>query len=199
MKQFAAILSSITLLLAMVACSKDKDSATAGMDITGNYKFISLQAKTSSTDQTVTGPSRYKSVTTSEYTSLNSAGTITIDGSKFITKNLSYSINSTAYSTLYENGVLSDTFSLPFQLTIPVTSATGTYKRISADSLYFDSGSALIGGSTGTPQPGGAKIKFENGKLTLFGTATKFSTTLDQGETVISTASIVSVIVLQKQ
>lgn len=199
MKKITVVLTTVIFLIALVSCSKDKNNAMAGADITGTYKFISLQAKTNSTVESVSGSYITKTVTTSDYTSLNNAGTIKIDASKFVTSNFSYSINSTAISTVYENGSVFDKFTFPFQATIPTTSGTWAYKRISADSLYFDSGSVFIGSSASTPQPGGAKIKYVNGTLTMYGTAIKSTITKNQDETVTNTASVVSVITLQKQ
>lgn len=199
MKQITVTLATLIFLTALVSCSKDKNNATAGADITGTYKFISLQAKTNSTVESVSGSYITKTVTTSDYTSLNNAGTFKIDAGKFVMSNFSYSINSTAISTVYENGSVFDKFTFPLQVAIPATNGTSAYKRISADSLYFDSGSMFIGGSASTPEPGGAKIKYENGKLTLYGNAVKAAITKNQDETVTNMVSAVSVIVLQKQ
>lgn len=199
MKQSFTILIAIILSVALISCSKENDSATFGVDITGNYKYISLQAKTNSTVQSVSGSDMNKTVTTSEYTTQNNTGTITIDAGKFTSSNLAYSVNATANSTLYENGVVSGTYSMPFQFTLPSSNGTATYRRISADSIYFESGSILIGGSANASLPGGAKIKIENGNLTLYTTTVQSSTTSNQGETVTSVANVVSVITLQKQ
>ncbi|MBE7174152.1 MAG: hypothetical protein INR73_26490 [Williamsia sp.] len=199
MKPCTRILFVFTIFLALVSCSKDNDGGTAGADITGTYKFVSLQAKTSSTVQSTSGSYIDKTITTSEYTTQNNTGTVIIDATKFTTTNFSYSINTTARSTLYENGVLTDTFSLPFQFTVLASSGTGTYKRVSADSLYFSSGSSLIGGTASASQPGGARIKYENGKLTLYSSAAVSSTSTNQGATVLNTGIVTSVITLQKQ
>lgn len=171
----------------------------AGTDITGTYKFISLQAKTSSTVQSISSSYNARTITTSEYTTINNSGTVTIDANRMISNNLSYSINSMAKSTLYENGVLIDTFSFPFQVTIPSVSGAGTYKRISSDSLYFDSGTVLIGGSASTPQPAGAKIKFENGRLLIYSSTSQSNIITDQGETVVTLATGSVITTLQKQ
>ena len=193
----ATTLLAVVLLLALVSCSKD--GTNAGSDITGNYKYVSTQVKTTSTVQSISGSYIAKTVTTSEYTTQNNTGTVTIDASKFITSNIAYFINSTAKSTVYENGAVTDTFSFPFQFTLPASSGTSTYKRVGTDSLYFTAGSVLNGGSTTTSQPGGAKIKFENGKLLLYNSAVQSNTTTNQGETVISVGTVVAVTTMQKQ
>lgn len=199
MKQSSVSLTAIILLLAMVSCSKEKNNATAGADITGTYKFISSQAKTNTTVQSISGSHVSKTVTTSDYTTLNNAGTVTIDGNKFIMTNLAYSINSTANAILYEDGVVSGTFSAPIKFTLPPSSGTSTYKKISADSIYFESGSLLTGNATTASQPGGSKIKFENGILTMYGNFLQSSTSTNQGETVTSIGTAATVTTLQKQ
>lgn len=199
MKRSATLVTTSILLIALVSCSKEKNGATAGADITGSYKFTSSQVKTTSTVQSVSGSYIQKTVTTSDYTTQNNTGTVTIDASKFISNNISYTVHTTAKSTLYENGAVSDTFSFPFQFTLPSTSGTSTYKKVGADSIYFQSGSMLIGSSATAAQPAGAKIKFENGKLMLYVNATQSTTSVIQGETVTNIASVVTVTTLQKQ
>lgn len=197
MKQSVTALTLIVLFFSLVSCSKD--DVTAGTDITGTYKFVSLQAKTTSTVQSVLGTDITKTVTTSDYTSVNNTGTVKIDATQFISTNLAYTINSTSHSTIYENGAVVDTLSFPLQVAIPSTSGTSTYKRIGADSLYFSSGSLLMGGSSTAAQSGGAKIKYENGKLTIYNNAVQSVITRNQGETVTNIANVAVVTTLQKQ
>ena len=197
MKQRVSALALLVFFLSLVSCSKD--NTTAGTDIAGTYKFVSLQAKTTSTVQSVSGADVTKTVTTSDYTTINNSGTVKIDATQFISTNLGYSINSTAKSTIYDNGAVVDTLSFPLQFTVPSTSGTSTYKRAGADSLYFSAGSLLVGGSSSAAQSGGAKIKYENGKLTLYNNTVQATVTRNQGETVTNLASATIITTLQKQ
>ena len=199
MKQITSTLTACILLIAMISCSKEESRTTAQGDITGTYKFVSLQAKTSSTAQTMSGSDIIKTVAISDYTTQNNTGTVIIDANKMISTNLAYSINSTVFGTLYENGVVTDTFSSPFQVTLPATSGASPYKKIGADSLYFASGSSLTGAAAAATLPGGAKIKFENGKLMLYGNFAQSTTTTNQGATVTTVATAAIVTTLQKQ
>ncbi|MBS1566384.1 MAG: hypothetical protein JST39_18520, partial [Bacteroidetes bacterium] len=104
--------------------------------ITGNYKFVSTYAVTSSSVQYSFLGSVYKTVTVSDYTSINNVGTVNITSNTLASNGIGYSISDTAIAYSYVDGTLIDTIQSPFDVTIPPTSSTVTYKQISADSIY---------------------------------------------------------------
>jgi hypothetical protein len=203
MKTFATSICIIVFYLALASCQKELSSSasssgspgsSAGSDIKGNYDFVSLHAKTKSTNQSVSGSDVLKTVTVSDYTTANNTGTITIDASNITSTNIGYSANAVGNASYFENGALIDTFSIPLQFTIPPSSGVTAYKQISSDSLYFQSGFIVVSGTSQTSQPGGAKMKFENGILTLTSNISQTSTQVVQGEsiTIISEGTSVS-------
>lgn len=192
-------LSAIIFSLVVVSCSKESTTPSGGADITGNYRFISLHAKTTTTEQTASGSNVLKTVSTSDYTSQNNSGTVTIDAGKFTSNSIAYSINTVANVTVYDNGISSGTYPIPFQLNIPASSGSATYKRVSADSIYFVSGTLFIDDNLQTARPAGARIKVENDKLTLTSNILETTTSTAQNITVTQTAQATTVVTLQKQ
>ncbi len=199
MKISVIALSAIIVSFAFVSCHKDTDQPASTNDITGTWKFISIKAKTTNTQEVSDGPDVLKTITSSEYTTEKNSGTLTFDGSKMSTNNLSYSINTISKSSIYENGTLTDTFSLPVQFTAPASSGSATYKKIGADSIYVESGSVLNSGVTPNTQGGGAKLKLENDKLYLIQSGVQSTTETDQGATATSTLQGTFTITLQRQ
>jgi hypothetical protein len=199
MKKNFIKLSVIIFSFAVVSCSKEATSPSGGADITGNYKFISLQAKTTTTAQTSSSAGNFRVVSTSDYTTQKNSGSVTISASKFTSNNLAYSVNTIANITLYNQGVVETTYPTPFQLDVPASSGSASYKRVNADSIYFESGSIVMADNTMSSQPSGARIKVENGNLVLTSNVLQTSTTRSQNETITQTAQATTVITLQKQ
>ena len=144
------MLSSIVMIL--VSCSKDHtNSDTAG--IQGTYKLKFLSAKTNST---LTDSEGEKIVTLSDYTTINNSGTVVVDGSKFSSTGLSYEVSTTSTGYFYQDNVLVDSFSSPFNIKIPPFNSTAPYKLIGADSIYWQNGSIASGiAGSGIIQNGG--------------------------------------------
>lgn len=182
-KNFTVVLSAILLTVAFMSCQKgiDEPTATNASDITGKWKFISLQAQLTTTQEVSDGGDVLKTITLSDYTSENNTGSVTIDETKMTSNNLSYSINTISKSSIFENGTLIDTLSVPFQVTIPASSGSANYQRISADSIYGQAGTMFIGGAVQSTQAGGMRIKMENDKLYLMESVMQTTTTSDQG------------------
>jgi hypothetical protein len=142
-------------------------STGSASDLLGTWKFVSLQVKSKTTNLTNAGGAVMKAQSEAEYTTTNNGGTITFDATTMSTKNLTYTVNATVLTTMYENGVLLNSLSLPLQSILPPSNSTGQYTRISADSLYFPSGAIFSGGVNGASEPSGAKISFVQKKLLL--------------------------------
>lgn len=190
------LLSSIAMII--VSCSKDHTNPdTAG--IQGTYKLKSISAKTNST---ITDSEGGKVVTLSDYTSINNAGTVVVDGSKFSATGLSYEVNSTSTGYFYEDNALVDSFSSPFNVKIPPINSIAPYKLIGADSIYWQNGSITSGiAGNGTIQNGG-----NGGTYTLSGNllaikqyGSKDSTFRDSGITYHKVDIALATVVLEKQ
>lgn len=178
------IINRITCLLLLIAtlasCQKERsfDTSTLGQggsgggntsDILGNWKFMGVTATTTTTLTAVEpGVGTIKTVSVSDYTSENNSGTLKIEAAKMTTNSLAYSINSTVRGSFYENNTLINSVETPFIVQMPPTNSSSNYKRIGADSVYFEAGGSFMVLSTGGPTQGnGAKIKIEGNKLLM--------------------------------
>lgn len=198
MKNFTLAFSALIVSIAFISCSKEAEQPAAKTDITGNWKFISMEGKTSTTMQVTDGTDGIKSITTSEYTTQKNTGSLIIDEAKMSANNLSYYINTTAKGTIYQNGT-SEVVSSPFEFTVPSYNATATYKRIGADSIYFNSGSLFADGVTTQTNAGGAKFRIEDGKLYLVQSIMQSTSETDGGVTEASTVQATLLATFQKQ
>lgn len=202
MKRNFILLTAVVFLFAIVSCQKEIENTTITSsvdDITGTWKFISFNAKTVATIEATTGGTTTKTVTTSDYTSEDNQGTVTIDAQNISYDNLSYNIKTIAHGTMYENGVKIDTFSMPIQASIPPSSSKTAYTRVGADSLYFPGGSSLINGVTQTTQQTGAKIKKEQDKLFIIQRVNQTSTDNIQGQVATTNEQAEVTVTLQKK
>lgn len=159
------------VVFVLVSCQKEKSIDTLGQSgsSTGNWKFLYLQASTSTTidEKDPTGETR--SITLSDYTTDNNTGTVNFSGTKMSYTGLSYTIDGVAQSLISINGGPYDTTEIPFTASLPATSGEATYKKISSDSLYFTSGSVTSVGTGGTvsSQPAGYKLNFFGDTMTM--------------------------------
>lgn len=168
MKKIIPVLA--VLAIAITSCQKEEslEASRQGSDISGNWLFVSMSAKTKNTIEYKDGPDAIKSITTSDYTTTSNKGTVVITGDKFISTGVGYNVSTNADAEMYENGVLIMSGSIPFNYTAPASNSQAPYIRVSADSIYFTSGGFVDMGSGGVPStPVGAKIKLEQNKLTL--------------------------------
>lgn len=190
------MLSFIAILFA--SCKKD-DEKKAAAGIQGTYKLKSLSAQTNST---ITGTDGEKEVATADYTSINNAGIVVIDASSFTSTGLSYEVNSTASASFYQDNQFVDSFSIPFNVVIPATNSTATYKLIGTDSIYFQGGNMISGiGPDGSIQSGasGGRYTLNDNLLTLKQTASRDSSFQDSGVTFSMVETVTATIILEKQ
>jgi hypothetical protein len=182
------MLSSVMIILA--SCKKD-DTKASSTDIQGTYKFKSISAKTNST---VTGTDGEKEITTTDYTSINNAGTVVIDASNFTSTGFSYEVNSTTTASFYQNNQFVDSISEPFNVVIPPTNSTASYKLIGSDSIYFQNGSLAsgIGGN-------GGRYTLSGNMLTIKQNGSKDSTFQLSGVTFHVVETALATFVLEKQ
>ena len=191
------ILGLLSLIVMLDSCKKDKNSDTAGVQ--GTYK---LKYLTSKTNAVATGTTGDKSVTTSDYTTINNQGTLVFDNSNLTATGLTYTVDTDAKYSLFQDNQLIDSSSFPFTFTLPASTSMAAYLLIGADSIYFPQGSLTSGvGGTGSMQSGasGGRYSVTGNLLTLTQIFSKDSTFSDSGETIHLTESAVSSVVMEKQ
>lgn len=131
----------------------------------GKWKFVNMTARTESIVEISDGIDIVKTVTISDYVTTKNAGTLEFDGSKMISTDLSYEVNTIATGYIYDNNALIDSVKVPFIYSVPSTSSTSAYTRVSADSISFSSGPFVnVGGATA---PSGMKVQVVGDKLLL--------------------------------
>jgi len=132
-----------SLLAGMVifySCKKENSNTNPALQ--GNYK---LKYFTSNTNSTITGSDGEKSVTTSDYTTINNLGTIAFDGSNLTTVGVTYTINAVAKGYIYQDNLLLDSSSFPFNFTVPPFSSVASYQLAGTDSNLFPPGRSYHG------------------------------------------------------
>ncbi len=109
--------------------------STSGLK--GDWKFISQDAELKSTVQYSLFGSVIKSITSTNYTTLDTKGALQIGDPKLPLAGMSYRVATTSYVELYEDNDLTDTLSMPFEYTMPEYNSAGDYKFVGSDSIYF--------------------------------------------------------------
>ena len=199
-KPVILMLSSLLMALAIISCKKDSANSSQGGSnaVTGTWKLVSIQANAESDVQYTDNGVVYKTVTLSNYTSTNNTGTIVFTADSMKSTNVSYTVNTTAVGYEYEDGVLLDSISSPFNVDVPSSSSAGTYKLVGTDSITY-SGATFTNGGYPQASTNGSKIKINGNLMTLTTYAFKDSVIDDSGisEDHKDKATIVST--LQKQ
>jgi hypothetical protein len=163
----------------LFSCSKDDKSDTnpntdPGKDsiptvnaeqkkLLGTWTFVNLVAETNTT-LTIENE---KSVTITNYTTLENTGVITITADSLNTDNFGYKVNTWTFNAYYVDNMVEDTFSLPFQFTAEKYSSKSKYKWISKDSLYGESGTTTTGSTTVKSIPAGIKLGWSGDTLLM--------------------------------
>jgi len=198
MKRLISALSLISTVTMFTSCQKE-DSNPTPVDINGTWAFVSIEADTKAANEFNDGTGNQKTVTTSNYITENNTGIVTINASTMSTSDFSYSVNTTSKSDYYLNGVLQNTFNMPFNFDCPVSNSTSTYKTIGADSIYFDSGNIFMNGASQQTVPCGAKLSREGNLLYMNITSSEISTQVVSGATVKIEANVTAKVKLQRQ
>lgn len=174
------ILVAAACVALLFSCSKEEsipgpvsgtDSIPTGVDgtdidknkILGTWTFVNMVASTNATIST----GNEKSVTISNYTTINNTGTIIITKDSVNTENFGYEIDSWVFNAFYENNVLVDSFSIPYQFPVESYSSKSKYKWVSKDSLYSESGTTTMGGVTVQSIPAGIKLGWSGDTLLM--------------------------------
>lgn len=193
------LFSSLLVFAAVFFASCKKDSSETSSPITGNYKFIKLVASTVSAVSYTEAGVLYKAITYSEYTTKNNTGSLEIDDHSMKSTGLSYSVDTTAKTDFYENGELTDSFEMPFKVTVPAGDAVTGYKIITGDSIYVSNGMMFSGGTTTSVEPNGVKYKIEGDKLIIKAAAKQNKTMQQQGVIMLQESGVSAEIIYQKQ
>jgi hypothetical protein len=177
MKKYYHLLLIVSVVLGLASCQKEINGdaitgpggggPTPGDTIpnteVGNWKFISVSGTIAQTAEFTQAGSSIKGVTTSNFTSQNNAGTMAFDSVTMTATGVTLSVNTSAKTYVYMNGALIDSLQTPFDQTVSPQNASSGYKKIGADSLYFQNGGFLdvLTGGLLPAAPSGCKIKFE--------------------------------------
>jgi hypothetical protein len=143
-------------------------------DIKGTYDFVNMTVYGSSS-VTVSIPGfNQKIITNTDYVTDNNHGTVTIDATKILTSQISYTIDTSSIALYYSDGQLVDSLSAPFSYVQNPYGGNTTYRIISSDSVYMDKGFVDSPDGSGTQVPSiasGSKYKWSGDTLSF---TTKF-------------------------
>lgn len=195
------LLLAAAVAAVMASCGKD-DAKPEGnaSEIQGTYDFVGMSVAGIST---VTVPeSNEKTITYNAYKTKENVGSLVVDASKFVSTAMGYSIDTTVKSEYYDEGLLEDTYELPFKVTIPPAGSNATYKLVGTDSIHFDKGFITVpddpnmGGAT---QESGARITWKGDTLVMRSVFSATTTRLQSGFTVITVFNSVQEVRLKKR
>jgi hypothetical protein len=141
------VLCFIIMSVLVMSCQKEASfdpnnpnggsgGSTSGQSIIGNWKFINSHVITKSIG--VSG--NIKSITTSDYTTIDNGGVFTINATTITSKDFKYSVNTTAKAYFYESNILIDSFEVPMVVGMPASTTSYTYRQIRPDSIFVDNG-----------------------------------------------------------
>lgn len=151
-------------------------------NITGDYDFVGMTAKTLSTITVDAMGDELKSVTTSHYDTKTNTGTVKITANQFITNNMSYSIDTTLNAKTYLNNALMSDMDMPFVASVPATSSISTYVRFSSDSITITGALGLPNDPSGQTPTGPVGVKLSwSGDTLIMKVKTSFTQTITQG------------------
>ena len=213
MRKLTPFLLISSIIFTLVACQKEVSvdtlgitggigggGSTNGKTEVGTWKFLFMRGITSSTIEFNDGVDNIKSVTLSDYTTINNAGTIKFDGSTMTGTGIGYSVDFIAKGYFYTNGTLDDSLEVPFAYTAPPTSSSASYKKIGSDSIYVQSGMFTTGsGGTTQSSAGGYKLKFDGDQMIMTGVVNQTKLEFSSGVAQRTTNHAEQIITLQKQ
>jgi hypothetical protein len=204
----SAVLSLFTgiALLSLVSCKKSSGGSPTSLasQLPGTWKFLYLTAHTQSVAQETAGGSTFKSVTVSDYTTINNAGTIVFTSDNFTTTGLTYEVSTTLYGAEYQDGLFLDSLSSPFDYVIPVSGSSVPYKAVGVDSLYFPAGGIAYTATNPVgvgqqPTGGGSRYTIHGDTLSVVSVAHQSSTQNTPGDIVTTTVDAKETVILIKQ
>jgi hypothetical protein len=199
MKNLVPVLLIATMAIGFVSCQKDKVNPTGSNPLVGNWKFTGLGAATESSYKLSDGFSQFKTVTLSDYATINNGGTIAITSNTLAGAGISYQINDVANTYTYEDDVLLDSTAFPLNFTLPPANSSSNYQLIGQDSLYFNGQCFFNTGSSALPPPEGARFTINGNILKITSAVLKDSSSTDSGVTQFFHQAALVVITMEKQ
>jgi len=212
MLKLSIILSALFISLSFISCQKEisadllsskeqlpDDPLTApDSSIQGNYKFLYMTVSSNAANEASSGDEVDKTVTVSQYTTINNAGTIKFDANTMSSSNLAYDINTIAKGYIYANGTLIDSVDTPLQYSAPVSSSRISYRMVGSDSLYCSSGSMFLSNTTQATNPIGVKLQVGGNKLYMTMRQNQSTTQNVQGVNIVYTSTLVATVALER-
>jgi len=173
------LLLGLSLIIALTSCQKEVNYAigngpggTGGSgnttSIVGDYDFVGMVAHTKSTVTVNAMGQELKSITVSDYVTQSNVGTVKITSNEFISTGLAYSIDTIMNVKTYIDNVLFDDSDFPFVGSVPPTSSTSPYVRISADSITVTGAIGVSPDPSGNTPTGPVGVKLSWSGDTLF-------------------------------
>lgn len=177
MKKF--LLLFFVLMAGIISCQKEIDDNISngndgggGVDtsvnpLKGAWSFDSIGLQSQGSSEVVVLGDTTLTLSALNYTSTNNSGTLTINDSLFNSAGYTYVISATSQAYAYQNGVLINSFAVPFNFYLPPTNSTAKYELAGADSVYFPEGGFLNLDSTTSFKPYGLKFTITDNMLKL--------------------------------
>lgn len=141
---------------------------TVENSIIGTWQFVSMEAKTKSSSEVLTGSINQRVEAFLDYLSTDNGGTIVINDSSMSCTGLTYKISSTIKTYRYHNNVLLDSVFTPYATTFPATDSYTPYQLGTEDSIFFRKGGfSNVSGSKYRVKPSAAKMELKGDVLTF--------------------------------
>jgi hypothetical protein len=202
-----------TVIVTLVSCQKEVDlqpgpGSGAGSggggntnSIVGDYDFVGMVAHTQSTVTVSDQGQQLKGVTVADYVTKNNVGTAKITSSDFIATGLGYSIDTMMNVKTYIDNVLFDDSDFPYMLTVPPSSSTSPYVRVSADSITVTGAFGVSTSPSGaTPTgPVGVKLSWSGDTLLMKINSTFTQNVTQNGVPGVVTGTVIGVTKLKKR
>jgi hypothetical protein len=157
--------------VSIIIASCQKNVVTQTNSLLGNWNFESEQVYSQSTIEYMSSGIDYKTVTISNYTTINNIGALTITSDMMTSSGLAYTIADSAIGYNYQNGVFIDSVVQFVNENVPPTSSIVSYVLVGSDSIYFPNGS--FSAPSGFQAAGGARVNISGD--TLLTMTTSFS------------------------
>jgi hypothetical protein len=179
----------LVVLLLATSCQKEISGDGFGTDnklnpLLGTWKFINSHVSANATVEITNEFSDVKSITLTEYSTLNNKGTVVIDDTAMTSTGISYDVLTISKSYTYLNGNLEDSTDFPIAFSIPSSSYKNSYKRIGTDSINSAGGvfTQVVSSPAGTmPSAGGYRYRLSGDTLTLTASIDEYSLDTSMG------------------
>lgn len=187
------------LLIGAVSCQKEVDYVDLGGNpgnpdpggnpsnnsIIGTWKFVKIVGVSKTSIEATFAGDATQNISTMLVDSKEASGTMSFTETTITTSKIKYSASTTTTGVTYVNGSLESEVTMPYDFVTPESSGSSKYRKVTADSIYVESGLINIESQPGSPtvaQPTGAKISWLGDTLVL-GIKARQQQTIDAGGT----------------